>query len=188
MKEQSLVEKIIADAQEKANYTVADAERAAADIARKTEQKIQIAKEEQLELTAKKNAELVERKKINARIDSNKVILKAKTEIVDEVFERSLAMLADLGKDDYVTLLNSLIEKYAEYGDELILSSACRYREEINALPVINRLFLKTGAVGDFAGGALLIGAASDKNVTFEALIQRAKEERQTEIAEKIFG
>ena len=44
----------------------------------------------------------------------------------------------------------------------------------------------KTG--GEFKGGVVLIGNECDKNLTFEALIQSVKDEKQAEIASRLFG
>ena len=96
--------------------------------------------------------------------------------------------LTKLPEKDYVELCSRLIEKYAEEGDELILSASCRYREKINALPAIKALSLKTGKIASFAGGVILANEKTDKNLTFEALIALEKEKKQAEIAGKLFG
>lgn len=188
MKENSIIEKIIADAEAKANLTVADAERAAADTLKNAEIQAENTRKEQFELLEKKNSDYVEKRKINARLDCNKLILGAKRDILDEVFALALDKLTKLPEKDYVELCSRLIEKYAEEGDEIILSASCRYREKINALPAIKALSLKTGKIASFAGGVILANEKTDKNLTFEALIALEKEKKQAEIAGKLFG
>ena len=41
---------------------------------------------------------------------------------------------------------------------------------------------------GDFKGGLVLVGNECDKNLTVEALIQSVKDEKQAEIASRLFG
>ena len=188
MKEHSIIEKIISDAEAKANLTIADAERAAADTLREADEKAEKTRKEQLELLVKRDEDYVEKKKINARLDCNKLILKTKIEILDDVFSRALRILKDLGEKEYVDFCGRMIEKYAQEGDEVVLSSSCRYRDKINALPVIKALSLKTGKTGSFAGGVILIGEKTDKNLTFETIIASEREKKQAEIAEKLFG
>ena len=53
---------------------------------------------------------------------------------------------------------------------------------------MIKALSLKTGKTGSFAGGVILIGEKTDKNLTFETIIASEREKKQAEIAEKLFG
>ena len=114
MKEHSIIEKIISDAEAKANLTIADAERAAADTLREADEKAEKTRKEQLELLVKRDEDYVEKKKINARLDCNKLILKTKIEILDDVFSRALGILKDLGEKEYVDFCGRMIEKYRD--------------------------------------------------------------------------
>ena len=188
MKEQNIITKIISDAENKAEQTVADAHRRAEQIIAAAQKQAEDYRAEQLSALSEKHIEAVRRAEINARLDVNKITLAARREVLESVFETALKTICTLPESDYLTLMEMLFVKFAEYGDRVVLSKNCAYEDKISSLPVFVEKGLSIeSARGDFAGGALLLGKECDKNVSFEALIQAYKEENQAEIAAKLF-
>ena len=189
MKEQNIVAKIISDAEEKALATVAEAERRAENTIDEARSSAARYREEQLSLLSARHEEALKRREINARLDCNKTLLSARHEVMDAVFDKVLKNLCSLPEKDYLSLVESLLVKYAEGGETVVLSSSCGYREKISALAVVKERGLTVSKeYGKFAGGVVLVGKGCDKNLTFEALVSAAREEKQAEVAAALFG
>ena len=188
MKEQNIITKIISDAEARALEIVAGAERKAdsdIDAAKALAEEARIA---QLDSLKSRGEETLRRREITARLDSNKLLLAAKRQALDSVFEGALNKLCSLPAAEYTAFIDTLIKKYADDGDGIILSSRCACKNDICALPVIAEKGLRVSeAYGSFAGGLILVGKGCDKNVTFEALVQAAKDEMQADIATRLF-
>lgn len=189
MSENRLTEKIVSDAEERALAIVADAKRRADAIISEAEVSARALVDERMELAKARGEDTLRRYEINARLDSNKKLLAAKLAIVDGVFQRALEILAAMPKAEYAAFVGGLLEKFAEEGDRVILSQNCNCRAEIAALDIVRkRALIIENTPGDFVGGAVLIGKNSDKNITFEALVEGVREKKQAEVAERLFG
>lgn len=189
MREKNIIEKIISDAEAKATDILAEAEAKSICDAFEVSKALDKEREEQLDALKKRGEETLRRREITAKLDSNKLLLSAKRKALDAVFERALEKLCSLPTGEYVKLVGELIEKYADEGDGVILSSHCQCKGQIEALPVVAKKGLKVSEeYGDFAGGVILVGKGCDKNVTFEALVQSAKDGLQAEIATRLFN
>ncbi|MBP5307708.1 MAG: V-type ATP synthase subunit E [Clostridia bacterium] len=189
MKEQKIIAKIISDAEEKALATVAGAERRAENIIAEARAAAARSREEQLALLSARHAETLRRREINARLDCNKLTLSARREVIDAVFDGALQKLCALPEAEYAAFIGKLLSKHAEGGETVVLSFRCGCREKIAALPVIKEKNLTVSKeYGKFSGGAVLVGGGYDKNLTFEALIESAREEKQAEVVAALFG
>ena len=189
MEKQNIITKIISDAEYRANESVAAAERKAAQVKAEASAECESKREEYLATIAKRGEENLERRKITARLDCNKLSLSAKREVFDGIFTVALQKLCALSEADYVALVDGLLQKYAERGDEVVISSACAWAKSIASLPVITERGLTVSSVmGSFAGGVVLVGGGCDKNLSFEALVQTAKDQKQAEAVTRLFG
>ncbi len=189
MKEQNIVTKIISDAELKAEQIIAAAEANAVQTVQAARDRSNAYREEQLALNAARNDEVLRRTEINAKLDKNKKVLAAKTEALDSVFEGALAALCALSEQEYADLICNLLERYAENGETVVLSENCPCKEKIFSAEVVSKKALEVSRqYGKFAGGLVLVGKGADKNLTFEALVASAREEKQAEVAEKLFG
>lgn len=186
--EQKIITKIISDAEERAEEIIASATRKAQAEAQALEASLEQERAERLSEIEARTKENLRRTEISARLEANRLLLSAKREALDGVFEETLKKLCSLGAEEYTAFIGALVEKYAEEGDELVLSSKCSFAEKIKQLAVVSRLGLKVSLSDAFEGGAVLVGKKCDKNLTFEALIQSAKDVKQAEVAERIFG
>jgi len=189
MEKQSIVTKIISDAEEKGLEILSKARDKAEKIVADEKDACEQKRQEQIKNLTERGEEIIRRREINARLDCNKITLSKKCEVLDEVFDTALEKLCAIAESEYIALVARLLEKHAERGDRVVLSSRCTFRDKISALPIVLERGLtveKTG--GAFKGGLVLVGNECDKNLTFEALIQSVKDEKQAEIASRLFG
>ncbi len=188
MKDQSIVKKIISDAEAKAEQTVAEANRNAEQIIQRAEQSAEEFKSAQLAASKSRGEAALEGRKISARLDASKLVLNAKIEALNKVFTEALELLCSLPEGEYVAFISQILQKHAEGGEKIVLSERCSFAEKIAELSVVKeRDLVISGARGSFLGGVVIEGQSCDKNLTFEALIDGARESLQTKMAAQLF-
>ncbi len=187
---QSIIDKIIKDAEKKAENNVLGADTYALNLKEEAEEWAKRYSEEQEKTIAKAKAEIVERRKIVANMEVKKIVLRAKQRAIDEVFALVYKKLCDLKKPDYLKFVLKLAEGCCEAGDVIVLSNDGVLSEK----DFENAAFYKAKGLsvqkerGDFIGGIKLIGKFCDKDLTFKGIVESKKEEYTFEVAQKLFG
>ncbi len=186
---QAILNKILDDAKASASEIL----KTATD---KAEQTIGTAKkfaeeytETQKKILQRETREIVERKVTVAELDVRKNILKAKQDLIEDVFAIALDKLCSLGKTYYSRLVFKLLDENAEENDVIVLSSdGVMTRADFISNDTVKSLSLKISkTAGDFKGGIKLIGKYSDKDLTFKTLISDLKEQKTSEVASLLF-
>ncbi len=188
MSKEVIVERIISDAEEEARAII----KAAGDKAAGTKAAALNAAERTKRGTEAEIAEKVkgifDGKAATARLDCAKIMLGAKRDVIDKVYESALGLLIGLNRADSLYLAASLLKAYAEEGDEIAFAENYRYASDVAALPVVREKKLKVSPKqAKIDGGFILIGKNSDKNLSYGALLAMDREEHQADIAAKIF-
>lgn len=130
-----------------------------------------------------------ERGESSSRIERKKALTRAKAEVVDGVFDAVRNKLIALDKQKTLEFFSSIIEKNAEEGDKIVLSSrhADIKDDLIKELGKKNLRF--DVSLGDtIDGGLILSGKNSDKDYSFDAIVGFCKETMRAETAKKLFG
>ncbi len=140
-------------------------------------------------IIAERSKAIADGKAAAARLDAAKVMLAAKRGVIDAVYARALEKLKALPQKDAVRLAEGLLLSYAEDGDELVFATNFAYKAQVLKLAVVAEKNLKnSGKTADIDGGFILIGKNSDKDLSYGALLALDREERQAEIAAKLFS
>ena len=188
--QEAIVRRILSDAEEKAAGWKSDA-RARAD-EKRTRAREQADRElerglAELSVQAK---ERVERRETVARLDCGKLLLKAKRNVLDRVFSRTLELAASLPAERYLRLIGELLDRYAEQGDGVVLAAAAPIGEtDLLGLPVFRaRSLTFCGKDGAFSGGILLKNDLCDKDLSFESLIDAQRSALESELSETLFS
>lgn len=189
MSKEAILERIISDAQAAADATVAEAEGRAAEIIAEAEARAARDRQGTSAIIAERSKAIAEGKAAAARLDAAKVMLAAKRGVIDAVYARALEKLKALPQKDAVRLAEGLLLSYAEDGDELVFATNFAYKAQVLKLAVVAEKNLKnSGKTADIDGGFILIGKNSDKDLSYGALLALDREERQAEIAAKLFS
>ena len=141
------------------------------------------------EVEAKEKFDSVQEKRAAAaRLESSKIWLAEKRKVIDGIYVLALERLVTLEKEPSVRLADSLLKKYAEYGDEIVFAENYKFVTDIALLPVIEKLGLKISKERvKIDGGFLLRGEKSDKDLSYGALLSADREAHQAELAREIF-
>ena len=187
---EAIVGRILSDAEEKGAKLRSEAQlRVKAEIAEAEKRAKELTDRGEAEL-ARQAEEIVERRETVAALDCRKLLLGAKREMLSEVFALALEKAKAFDKKKYLAVVEDLLQKNAEEGDEVVLSRFAPIAEtDLCRLLVFSERKLKfAGANGDFAGGVRLYSAVCDKDLSFEAVLASARGTLETEIAEKLFS
>ncbi len=188
MSKESIVERIISDAEKEAENIISQAEARAAqvtdDASLRAERKLVGVKAE----VAQKVKAILDGKAATARLDGAKAELAEKRRVIDVVYKNALDALIDLDKKSSLALAEWLLVEFAEEGDEITFAPSYKYCAEIAKLDIVKEKSLKIAqGKSPVSGGFVLRGKYSDKDVSYDALIELDKEKHQAEIAASIF-
>ena len=186
---EAIIERIIGDAEKKADALLREAENGARESAREAEEWIGEYLSAQRKLLKEECENVVSRRKTVAELDCRKVLLNAKQEVISEVFARALKRAEAFDKSKYLRIVEKLCEDNAEEGDTVVLSENAPLKEaDVMSLSVAKKKKLKFGgADGRCGGGVMLVNDVCDKDLSFKAVLETHKDEFEAEIAAALF-
>lgn len=186
----AIIEKIRADAMQKANSTLEEGTKKAQEAISIAYNDAKIYKEKNMAESFAERDEIVRRKITVANLEVKKLLLQAKKEVIDKAFVEAI----DAVKQDtegYKALIKRMLS-FAEDGDEVVLSQTDK--------DVLTPAFIGecakgygkkitvSSSYGKFAGGIVLSGKGSDKNLTLEVELNSVRSEYEPAIAQLLFG
>ena len=190
MSKESIVEKIISDAKSRANSFVREQNEKAKEIIASTAQECKSYIYNFKAETDTMVADIESRSRTVAELDERKIMLAAKTRLLDSVFSRAVEKLAALDNDTQRSLLIAMLSEAAEDGDIITLGERQRYclsASDVASVAASKGIALRLSEVyGDF-DGMILSGKGVDKNLTFDVEISLLREDLETQIAKELF-
>jgi len=191
MSKEAIIDKIIKDAEIKATAMINEAKDKAEESLAAVTNDCEIYKKQSKKDSEKAVQDLLSRAQTVAELDVKKMLLGAKAQVVDKVFERVLEKLKGLDEKNYLKLLLGML-KYAEDGDVITIS---KREEKILTKEAVDKYAKDKGIklslakkLGDFDGGMILSSKGVDKNLTFEIEVSLLREEIEMQIAKELFG
>lgn len=196
MNAEQVVQKILSEAQAQADKIAAEAN------AKVSEQQAQLDKEltqyregtEQKAVAASEDK--LARMLASARMQISKEYLGAKVSLLDEVFQKVRQQIKELPNDQYEELIQQLMEKAIESGDEEVIIGKDETRIDNGLVKRVNRK-LGPGFKGnlqlandtaDIDGGFILRRGKIQVNVSLDVLIMQAREAMELELTQELFG
>jgi V/A-type H+-transporting ATPase subunit E len=188
MSKELIRERILSDAQKEAEDILKNAEEKATAIIAAAELRAQKEKDETEKEVKEKSDSVYEKRAAAARLESSKILLAQKRNVIDSVYAFALERLVSLDKEQVVALSERLLEKFAEDGDEIFFAENFKYAKEVALLPVVNErnLIVSKDRV-KIDGGFVLKGKKADKDLSYGALLKADRDEYQAELAREIF-
>ncbi len=187
----AIVEKIIADANGLAKVTLDEARIEAAKIIENAKQSSAEQEKRETEAIKKDCHLIIERRQTVATLDGRKISLRAKQSLISECFDHAIKKILELDSKKYLAYIKSLISKYGENGDEVVLSTANKTVTKAFIEETVKELGLAITVsknTSDYRGGIILQTKVVDKNLTLETTLRGLKEEIEQETAEILFG
>ncbi len=188
---QAIIDKILGDANAKAESIAAAASEKAGEIASQAEKEAQRVIEEE---AAKKKAAydtVIANSAVVANLDCKKALLTAKTLLIGKAFGRAAELLrAD--KKKYCDLVGKMIASAAEDGDKVRISEQDKdvltkdFVEKVAKKCKVKLTLDKEYA--PITGGVILIGKNYDKNLSLDLELETLREECESEVSGILFG
>lgn len=191
MSKEAIIDKILSDANLKGDAIIGEANGKADEIislaAKQCKDYLYQSKTEIDRLTL----EIDERSRSVAELDARKLLLAAKTQVLDSVYAKTLEKLRNLDKEQYGALIFAMLEN-AKDGDVVIVSE--REKDIVTKQSLAD--FAKKKGIkltladkfGDFDGGVIISENGVDNNFTLDVEVSILREQTETKIAKEIFG
>lgn len=191
MSKEAIIDKILSDANLKGDAIIGEANEKADEIislaAKQCKDYLYKSKTEIDRLTL----EIDERSRSVAELDARKLLLAAKTQVLDSVYAKTLEKLRNLDKEQYSALIFAILEN-AKDGDVVTVSE--REKDIVTKESLAD--FAKKKGIsltladkfGDFDGGVVISENGVDNNFTLEVEVALLREQTETRIAKEIFG
>lgn len=162
---EGLKKEILADAQTKADRIKADAK----------------------ERADKESELLAERRESVAGLESRKMVLEAKQEIIRESFEKALDKLVDLDEADYIKFIENQLNAFGKEGGEVLLNAEDKKKYGDKLAKLLSGGLKLSEEAANIRGGFILRQGDISINCSLEKLLEDKKEEMVGEIAAKLF-
>ena len=138
----------------------------------------------------------LQRAKTGGEMKIKRLLLRTKTELVDETIAMALRQLRELPDADYFTVLQTLACSYARKGEgEMLLSQRDLQRLPAGFADTLNSMLKSQGAqvhIGARAakidGGFLLVYGDIEVNCSFEALLEASLEQVKDALSRELFA
>ncbi len=190
MSKEAIIQKIISDAEIRANSFIEEQKDKADDIIAEAAEQCKTYYYAFKNETDKAAADIAARAETVAELDAKKIKLAAKQKILDGVFSAALEKLLACDKAELKKLLIGMLDE-AEDGDTVTLG---KRQKGILTVADINAVAKRKGialALSDKEGefdGMVLSGAGVDKNFTFRSEISLLRDRVETKIAKELFA
>ncbi len=186
---EAIVEKILADARSIANSTLEEAGKRGSEIIGVAQSDAKIYREKNMAESYLEREEIIRRKMTVGNLEVKKLLLSTRQELMAQAFDGALkAIKADV--KGYLKLLDGMLDS-AEDGDTVILSEQDKDlvgKKWLDGKAAEKKIKIEFGGYGNFAGGMIIAGDGSDKNLSLEVELKTVREEYEPEIAGLLFG
>ena len=191
----SLLARIAEEAKGAAEQTAESAQTEINRIKELAQRDVSVAKQDAQTAKEKAKADILERSRTNAELDSRKYALAAKRTVVEDAFKGAYDALCALGGAEREEMLKAMAIREAVGGEKVAPAQADADHMK-RLLPAINEA-LKAKGIGTLAmgevtqsikGGFLLVGNGFEKNCSFEAILRDVREAEESKVAQILFG
>lgn len=196
MNAEQVVDKILSEANAKAETIVNEAKAGAEQKSAELEQEIKDFDVQTEQLAKDAADDKLQRMLARARMANAKQLLAAKVNLLDEVFEQAKAAVNTLPDDPYLDLMTKLMKQAVETGDEEVIVGKDEQRINESFISKLNKE-LGSGFKGnlrlskqrsDISGGFILSRGKVQINAGTDVLIESLRDTMETELAQTLFG
>ncbi len=188
---ENITQRIKKDASQKAQKKIEEATAQANEILNQAQKKLEREKKN-LELETDKIIKIQRSRAISeGKLESRKMMLKAKEEVITLAFELANQRLAELDKVQNENYLSSVIKSaVAEMGNEV--TCFCNPRDQALVSKIVSKLNrkIKVSSKGvEYIGGVVVRAndGSAQIDATFEGLLERKRNDLRREVAEILF-
>ncbi|MDR0840116.1 MAG: V-type ATP synthase subunit E [Christensenellaceae bacterium] len=191
---EKLLSCILDSARVEADSMIADAKAQAAVVAERAETEVRRIEDDAAKRAKRAHADILERSRTNAELDSRKYALAQKHVVVDAAFDEALKQLGGESGPARDALLNRLLQENSEGGERVEPAQADAARIE-PLLAAVNAALLQKGKAAltlgqprpGICGGFFLIAEGYEINCSFEAILRDLRGAETAGVAQILF-
>jgi V/A-type H+-transporting ATPase subunit E len=196
MNAEQVVQKILSEAQAQADKITAEANAKVSEQQGQADKELAKYSEETGQKAVAAGEDKLARMLASARMQISKEYLGAKVSLLDDVFQKARQRVKELPADQYEELIQQLMEKAIESGDEEVVIGKDETRIDNGLVKRVNRK-LGPGFKGnlqlandtaDIDGGFILRRGKIQVNVSLDVLMTQARESMELELTQELFG
>lgn len=188
---EAIVDSILVSARDAAANIVADAKAERDELVATTLESAEREGAEQLARAHEDAAMLKSRRLKLAELDSRKVILTAKQQVIEKAYVQAETKILNMTDNVYRDFIGSIVCRYAEDGDEIIIAARDAKRLHYDWVDGLNKKLHMNLTLSDRChngrGGVILTNAKYDKNLTVEMLVAETRTQTESEVAARLF-
>ena len=191
----NLTSKIIEDAENKKEVILSELKKEKNKILSKKQEEATAAEKIIIEKAEREAVSRKERIISSAKLEARNEKLKAKQEIISEIFETSIEALCNISENDFKEFVRSSILNSDIYGEQkVILNDAGKKIIDEMLLSEINKELGSKASVTlneetrKFKGGFILEKNGIEINNTFEALVNSVKDDLSQDVVRVLFS
>ncbi len=183
----AIKDKIIETSEERAKEVLDRAEQEAHALVEEAKSKAKDASDQADLLYKKEEEALLTREKSLAALESRKIRLAMRQELIDAVLDKAMVSLTGLPPAEKKALYAAILADNLQGGERVRFAAAdLPLAEEIKAGSA--RDFEVDANPGDFSGGLLIVRDRIDINLTFEMTLEKNRQELVALAAQELFG
>ncbi len=123
-----------------------------------------------------------------AGIESRNLLLSARREAIEKVFEKAAERLASMPDTEKKALYEKLISRYSS-SDEVIVQLNSNDKDKLGRKIKPDGVKITIDKEnGDFSGGLIIKEKTTETNCTFDVMVENAKKEMVSEVAAMLFS
>ena len=189
---EKIISQIEYESNDRCRLIIEDAQKKAALIVEEAQTQAQSILDESRNETAKKVENMKQGAQSSSQLAKNKILLKSKLEIIDDMLCKALDEIRNLSEKEYFDILKSLIITNSKEGHGLLRLS----EKDSKALPKdfivsVNKELengsVELGSTADINGGFILIYGDIDINCSFDAIAQSKRDELRDALNKLLF-
>lgn len=194
---EKLKDRILEEARLQADANTKRAQDEAADIIEAAGKEAETKRKETIEKAKREAVEVKKRLIAVAELEARKERLKAKQEIVEEAFDKTLEKLNSLPDPEYQNILSDMIvNSVGSNSVEIVLSPKDKNKLSQTFIEDINKKLVAKGVTGsvrladetrNINGGFILKSGDMEINYSFEAIIRMKRDEIESEVINSLF-
>ena len=191
----NLTSKIIEDAEDKKEVILSEAEKEKNKILSKKQEE---ARKTEKAIIEKAEIEAISRKEriiSSSKLEARNEKLKAKQEVISEIFEMSIESLCNISEEEFKEFVRLTILNINIVGEQKIILNATgkkvidsEFLLEINKELKSKATITLNAETRNFKGGFILEKDGIEINNTFEALVNSLKDDLSTDVASMLFS
>ncbi len=185
---ENIINKILADADEKCAKIIASANETAAKLKQDADNAVQADKQALSKRMEIMTEERIRNRIATAELDARKYRLSSKQKLIADCYAKASSKLAGMSADGKQAFVVKLLKQYAEEGETVYVSKADKDVITQKTLDQVGKKLTLAKSCHSGQGGVVLEGKGYEKDLTLCRIVNYLREKTEAQVAKALFG